>query len=175
MFFPISAKMRFFHLSGVICICQTFLPAETWFSHGGGLELNFKTSRCSRDFPQLWDVAALGAVRGAWSTLVLLRWLVDMKYDIQSNAAYHGNNRCMKIHRTAVSFILFTPAISLPFFFQWGFYSLFIVHGQDQPFPWVFPFAQHDHATIPNSSKGTFPGNGEHLNLGSFPAERPLP
>ena len=34
--------------------------------------------------------------------------------------------------------------------------------------PWVSPFAQHDHATIPICSKGTFPGNGEHLNFGSL-------
>lgn len=116
--FPISGKMRLFHLFGVIRLCQMFFPVETWVSHGGEVEVNFKTLWCSRIFPQLWDVAALGVVRGAWSTLVLLRWLVDVKYSTWSNAAYYGNNPCMKNHRAAVSFILFTLPILLFSFFS---------------------------------------------------------
>lgn len=41
----------------------------------------------------------------------------------------------MKIHGTAVLFILLIPAILLPLFFRWGFYSLFIAHGQAQSLP----------------------------------------
>lgn len=68
MFFPISAKIRLFHLSGVICWCQTFFSAETWFSHAEVVGLNFKALWCSRDFPQMWDVAPIGAAQGVLTT-----------------------------------------------------------------------------------------------------------
>lgn len=167
--------MRLFHLFGVIRLCQMFFPAETWVSHGGEVEVNFKTLWCSRVFPQLWDVAALGVVWGAWSTLVLLRWLVDVKYGTWSNAAYYGNNPCMKNHRAAVSFVLFTPPILLFSFFHWGSYSLFIAHGHDQPFPMGLSLHMVSPCHCPICSKGTFPGNSRHLHFGNFSAETPLP
>lgn len=59
-------------------------------------------------------------------------------------------------------------------FFQWGFYSLFIVHGHDQPFPMGLSLCMVSPCHCPICSKGTFPGNSRHLHFGNFSAEKTI-